>query len=64
MDVGRPMEERKYRNIFHCIQTVYNKHGFRAFYKGAMTNAIRGSGSALVLMFYDTFERMIFKKKE
>ena len=53
MDVGRPIDERKYKGIADCIGTIYRKHGWRVFYKGALTNAIRGSGSALVLVMYD-----------
>lgn len=62
MDVGRPMEERRYKGIAHAITTIYKEEGWRAFYKGALTNALRGSGSALVLVFYDQFERNLFKK--
>ena len=53
MDVGRPEEERRYKGIIDCATKVYREEGFRAFYKGALTNALRGSGSALVLVFYD-----------
>ena len=53
MDVGRPMEERRYNGIVHVFQTILREEGWRAFYKGAFTNAVRGSGSALVLVFYD-----------
>ena len=53
MDVGRPIEERKYNGIIDCATKIYKKHGYRVFYKGALTNAIRGSGSALVLVMYD-----------
>ena len=53
MDVGRPMEERRYKGIVHAFKTILAEEGWRAFYKGALTNALRGSGSALVLVFYD-----------
>ena len=53
MDVGRPIEEKRYKSIYHCIRLIFDKEGYKGFYKGAFTNAMRGSGSALVLVLYD-----------
>jgi len=33
--------------------------GPRAFFKGALSNAIRGSGGALVLVLYDQFQKVL-----
>ncbi|GMS78552.1 hypothetical protein PENTCL1PPCAC_727, partial [Pristionchus entomophagus] len=42
-----------YKNTFDCWKNVYAQEGgFKAFYKGALSNVFRGMGSALVLAFY------------
>lgn len=42
-----------YRSTWHCWRKVFrDEGGFRAFYKGAYSNVLRGMGSALVLAFY------------
>ncbi|GMS80049.1 hypothetical protein PENTCL1PPCAC_2224 [Pristionchus entomophagus] len=40
-----------YKNTFDCWKKVYvQEGGFKAFYKGALSNVFRGMGSALVLL--------------
>lgn len=42
-----------YKNTLHCWKKIYMQEGgFKAFYKGAGSNVLRGMGSALVLAFY------------
>uniref|UniRef100_A0A1I7SW33 ADP/ATP translocase n=1 Tax=Bursaphelenchus xylophilus TaxID=6326 RepID=A0A1I7SW33_BURXY len=42
-----------YNSTLHCWAKVWkDEGGFRAFYKGAYSNVLRGMGSALVLAFY------------
>ncbi|KAF0698347.1 Aste57867_11025 [Aphanomyces stellatus] len=52
MQVGRP--DKLYVNTWACWKTIYaTEGGAKAFFKGAWSNVIRGSGSALVLVLYD-----------
>jgi len=48
-----------YTNTFDCVRKITAKEGPRAFFKGAWTNALRGSGGALVLVFYDMFQKYL-----
>jgi len=54
MQSEKPKEQWVYANTFDCFGKVYNKEGFRAFFKGAGANALRTVGSALVLVFYES----------
>ena len=50
-------KNKKYRNSFHCILTIFTEEGFKGFYKGFLTNGIRTCGSSLVLVLYDEFQK-------
>jgi len=45
-----------YKNTFHCFQVILKTEGPGAFFKGALSNIIRGTGGALVLVFYDKIQ--------
>ncbi|OMJ79225.1 hypothetical protein SteCoe_20777 [Stentor coeruleus] len=52
MQSGR--QDTVYKNSFDCFRKIYYEEGgFQAFFKGAGTNAIRGLGGALVLVFFN-----------
>ena len=57
MQSGLPAEQRRYRGSLDCAKKIYHEEGLRAFYKGGLANAFRGTGSALVLVFYDLFQK-------
>jgi solute carrier family 25 (adenine nucleotide translocator) protein 4/5/6/31 len=59
MQAGVPKEARKYRNAFQCFVRVWNKEGVRGFYLGLGPNLLRCVGSALALVFYDEFKRIL-----
>jgi solute carrier family 25 (adenine nucleotide translocator) protein 4/5/6/31 len=42
-----------YKNTWDCIVKIQKTEGTKAFFKGALSNIIRGTGGALVLVFYD-----------
>jgi solute carrier family 25 (adenine nucleotide translocator) protein 4/5/6/31 len=42
-----------YKGTFDCALKIFKKEGMYGFYKGALSNAIRGSSGSLVLVFYD-----------
>jgi solute carrier family 25 (adenine nucleotide translocator) protein 4/5/6/31 len=42
-----------YSGTIDCIKKIYQNEGPKAFFKGSLSNVIRGTGGALVLVFYD-----------
>lgn len=48
-----------YTSTFDCWRKIATKEGPRAFFKGALSNAIRGSGGAIVLVLYDQFQKYL-----
>jgi len=48
-----------YKNTFDCIAKIYKNEGPGAFFKGALSNIIRGTGGALVLVFYDKIQAFL-----
>ena len=58
MDSGR--KEKMYNNTIHCFATILKDEGPKAFFKGSASNVIRGTGGALVLVFYSKIEAYLF----
>ncbi|KAJ3349601.1 hypothetical protein GGF32_005352 [Allomyces javanicus] len=48
-----------YTSTVDCWKKIAVNEGPRAFFKGALSNAIRGSGGALVLVIYDEIQKML-----
>lgn len=61
MQSGRKKAAVQYTGAFDCIAKVYKEKGLRAFYKGALSNVFRGTGGALVLVFYEKIQNMLLK---
>ena len=59
MEAGRAEGERRYRNTIHCFRRVWAEEGMRGFYLGLGPNLLRCIGSALVLVSYDEFKRLL-----
>lgn len=57
MQAGR--KEKLYTGTVDCWKKILVNEGPRAFFKGALSNALRGSGGALVLVLYDQFQKMM-----
>lgn len=53
MQSGRAKGDILYKNTFDCWYKIFSQEGFTAFFKGAFSNILRGTGAALVLVFYD-----------
>ncbi|KAF0698348.1 Aste57867_11026 [Aphanomyces stellatus] len=52
IQVGRP--DKLYANTWACWKTIYaTEGGAKAFFKGASSNLLSGTGAALVLVLYD-----------
>lgn len=52
-------KEKIYKGTFDCMRKIYAEKGFRAFYKGALSNIFRGTGGALVLVLYEKIQRLL-----
>ncbi|XP_077982615.1 ADP/ATP translocase 3-like [Glandiceps talaboti] len=53
-----------YKNTIDCWRKIYQQEGGRAFFKGAFSNVLRGTGGALVLVLYDEIQHILKPKKE
>lgn len=45
-----------YTGTMDCFRKIYANEGGKAFFKGSLSNVIRGTGGALVLVFYDKIQ--------
>ncbi|XP_014245841.1 ADP,ATP carrier protein 1-like [Cimex lectularius] len=59
MQSGLPKEKRQYKNTAHCWAKILQEEGIKAFFKGAFSNILRGTGGALVLVLYDEIKALI-----
>jgi solute carrier family 25 (adenine nucleotide translocator) protein 4/5/6/31 len=48
-----------YSGTIDCFKKIYNNEGPKAFFKGSLSNVIRGTGGALVLVFYDKIQNYL-----
>eukprot|EP01132_Coremiostelium_polycephalum_P002201 gene2201-2714_t len=48
-----------YSSSWDCAKSIYANEGAYGFFKGGLTNTIKGAGAALVLVIYDEFSRII-----
>jgi solute carrier family 25 (adenine nucleotide translocator) protein 4/5/6/31 len=62
MQAGRT-GEKTYNGSFDCIGKIWTLEGKKAFYKGGLSNVLRGSGSAFVLVIYDEIRKKWNKGK-
>jgi solute carrier family 25 (adenine nucleotide translocator) protein 4/5/6/31 len=59
MQSGRAKSEIMYKNTLDCWAKIGKNEGPKAFFKGAFSNVLRGTGGALVLVFYDEIKAVI-----
>jgi len=52
MESEVPLEKRLYKGSVHCAKRILKEEGTKAMFKGAGANVLRGTGAALVLVFY------------
>jgi solute carrier family 25 (adenine nucleotide translocator) protein 4/5/6/31 len=48
-----------YTGTIDCFNKILKNEGPKAFFKGSLSNVIRGTGGALVLVFYDKIQAML-----
>lgn len=59
MQSGRAKSEIMYKNTIDCWVKISKTEGPSAFFKGAFSNVLRGTGAALVLVFYDEVKALL-----
>jgi len=59
MQSGRAKADIMYKNTLDCWVKISKQEGPKAFFKGALSNVFRGTGGALVLVFYDELKKLI-----
>lgn len=59
MQSGRAKADMMYKNTLDCWVKIAKNEGGGAFFKGAFSNIIRGTGGALVLVFYDELKALL-----
>jgi solute carrier family 25 (adenine nucleotide translocator) protein 4/5/6/31 len=59
MQSGRAKADIMYKNTLDCWVKIGKTEGASAFFKGALSNILRGTGGALVLVFYDEIQKII-----
>ncbi|KAL7307322.1 hypothetical protein TKK_0000513 [Trichogramma kaykai] len=59
MQSGRAKGDILYKSTIHCWKTIAATEGTGAFFKGAFSNVLRGTGGALVLVLYDEIKKVL-----
>jgi len=59
MQSGLPVAERQYSGTMDCWRKIAAQEGMGAFFKGALSNVIRGAGGAIVLVMYDEIKKVL-----
>ena len=58
---GREAADREYKNTLDCAVQIFKREGPYAFFKGSLSNILRGTGGALVLVIYDEFKKILYQ---
>jgi len=61
MQSGRAKEDLLYKGTADCWKKIYQQEGGSAFFKGAFSNVLRGTGGALVLVLYGELKKALFE---
>jgi len=60
MQSGRKGGEVMYKGTLDCWKKIAANEGGGAFFKGAFSNVLRGTGGAIVLVMYDEMKALMF----
>lgn len=55
--MGAGKKEFIHKGTIDCAKYIYVNEGWKSFFRGAMVNAMRGTGAALVLALYNEFAK-------
>lgn len=58
MNAGKKGADSMYDGTMDCFKKILKNEGPGAFFKGCLSNILRGTGGALVLVFYDKLQVM------
>ena len=58
MNAGKTGADSMYDGTMDCFKKILKNEGPRAFFKGCLSNILRGTGGALVLVFCDNLQDM------
>ncbi|KAF8388803.1 hypothetical protein HHK36_025483 [Tetracentron sinense] len=53
------LEQPMYRSTLDCWRKIYKKEGVTSFYRGAVSNMFRSTGSAAILVLYDEIKKFM-----
>merc|ERR1712110_347204 len=56
---GKTGKDKLYNGTMDCFAKILKNEGPAAFFKGCLSNVIRGTGGALVLVFYDKLTALL-----
>ena len=59
MTAGKTGKDKLYDGTLDCFKKIYQQEGGSAFFKGCLSNILRGTGGALVLVFYDKIQALL-----
>ena len=62
MQSGKTGADIQYTGTMDCFRKIVAQEGPKAFFKGCLSNVIRGTGGALVLVFYDKIQNYLIPK--
>lgn len=60
MQSGRAKGDFMYKGTIDCWAKIAKQEGGKAFFKGAFSNVLRGTGGAFVLVLYDEVKALMF----
>jgi solute carrier family 25 (adenine nucleotide translocator) protein 4/5/6/31 len=60
MQSGRKGNDIQYTGTMDCFRKILAQEGLKAFFKGSLSNVIRGTGGALVLVFDAKIKAYLF----
>jgi len=63
MQSGKTGADVQYTGTMDCFRKIAAQEGPKAFFKGSLSNVIRGTGGALVLVFYDKIQAFLLGGK-
>jgi len=63
MQSGRKDKPKEYKGTIDCWVKIAKNEGPKAFFRGALSNVLRGAGGAIVLVVYEEFQRIFYTPK-
>ncbi|KAF7458252.1 putative ADP/ATP transporter [Cryptosporidium felis] len=61
MMAGKKGQDVLYKGAFDCLMKIIKNEGAGALFKGSLSNVLRGTGGALVLILYDEIKKALEK---